>query len=306
MPPGGAKVLLNPTGTQTKVADKFHHQFAPPTCPRWIDGLDLSSAVHLPKIAVSAGRYDLADVLATFLLAQALAGLGSGLTHVVSSVAEDLSVAPESVTRQMRRLMSGEHYPSLRYRLAIARACPSVAPIAAAPWSAMYFKPLAKIPDVTSDTFAPYVSSAGLGKCSFWFSLCALRRAMHAGNGRGMLHYARESLDALPDFVANELIRHRAVEFVDLVNRILHALPQVLRDAAPVRVDLLMERVLTPEEVSLISHTIPDPAVSLDWDDARLQIRRAVVSGLGGLLERYTAQRAWNFVEFRPPVSVNW
>lgn len=272
----------------------------PFACPRWATELDARCFVRLPSAAKGRPGHDLVDALRGHVFATAAQDCAGDSRRLTRAASLAWCLDLETVEKQLKSYRKGRRAPSLTKQSRLAAAFPPLVSLASWPWPLLYFRRIS-VAERTElkrcqefDVLAAQPSAPDVDAQGFWLALGAFRRSLEQRSLPLVADCANALVRSAPSIVAHPYIRKRALEFVDLLCRLLHATPTVLFRSS---LDLgpLLSHGLS-KDVARAALLVESDR---DWDSLRIELRFPAAvcawgsSGLGGGSPKMSA---WDFI----------
>lgn len=258
--------------------------------PRWARHRDVRPFTRLPAQRPGRPRHDLVDALRGHLFYWAGIDAAGSESKLIRHAALAWDLDLETVGKQLRAYAKGEVCPSKGKQSQLARLLPSIKSLVEWPWEALYFRRFKEEP-AEFDQWRN--KRSGLEVDAFWKALIAFRDSIDGGDVECLARSARQLICALDVLMRHPMIASRKIEMLDLVSRILHALPPFLMPKC-FSLSFVLDGSLTEAEKRAVL-LIDDE----DWESHSIFIRYlAAVVALGnqGDNSMDVKRKAWDFM----------
>lgn len=264
--------------------------YEPFLCPRWARRVDLRPFLRLPTQQPGRPKHDLVDALRGHLFYQASLEAAGSEVVLVRRATQAWDLDPETATKQLRAYARGEVCPSMGKQVRLTALLPNTKWNLSWPWEALYFRRPKTEPDAID---AWRVRKRDSDSCEeFWSALVAYRDALDRGVADNLVQSANQMLSTLDAFIKSPVIKWRRIEAIDLVTRLLCAMPAFLMPQN-FRWSFVCEGLLTEAEERAALVVDED-----DWSVNSISIRyvaAVAVHGSHGRRSLYVERQAWNF-----------
>ena len=284
------------------VWDERPIEFLPVSYPKALVGLDLRPQIRFTSAPGYRPPIDHAHRLRSYVVGAELMrrkGLDRDFPRVQ---AEAWGTDRNAAARMVRIYCAGAGSVTEAKRFGLRKCSPIAWEIASMPWDLLVpreevdLKIGVKVPEASCWTES-YV---------FWNSLHMFRIALRSGCVEPIARSARVMLEAIPLMLEIPLVRSVAIEFVDLVHRLICVLPNSLLEGG-VRTDLFLRGILTPGEVKSLEFEQPISSFPNLIVDAK-DIDRKDSAGWKGRtpFKRYMYAKLENDAEFLAAARSSW
>ena len=254
----GTFMILTPKNSDFVVGDGIPVKFDCVSYPISMIGLDVRPQIRYEQAPGHRPPVDMVQRLRSHLVGAELLRLNAIDTKFCNSLADHWGIDKKAAMRMARLYQSGAGSVTGTKLQGLKLSAPGAWEIASMPWDLLIPRESAALEGMSEKARLSGWSSYG----DFWEAVYRLRVALRVGDIDPIARSARAMLEALPFILSVPMVRKVAVEFVDLVHRLIYVLPHPLLKGS-VRTDMLLKELLTRGEVLALMSTRPNFSLPL-------------------------------------------
>ena len=251
-------MILTPKNSDFVVGDGIPVKFDCVSYPISMIGLDVRPQIRYEQAPGHRPPVDMVQRLRSHLVGAELLRLNAIDTKFCNSLADHWGIDKKAAMRMARLYQSGAGSVTGTKLQGLKLSAPGAWEIASMPWDLLIPRESAALEGMSEKARLSGWSSYG----DFWEAVYRLRVALRVGDIDPIARSARAMLEALPFILSVPMVRKVAVEFVDLVHRLIYVLPHPLLKGS-VRTDMLLKELLTRGEVLALMSTRPNFSLPL-------------------------------------------